>query len=547
MAGVVQGAVPVLQGIGGEVDGRAFPVGETLIVGRAPTCAVQLVDPLVSRRHSSFLAVDGRLLVEDLGSQNGTWVNGERVPRSWLRDGDVVRIGGIRFVVRVPVELDTGPVELLDGQATPTPQRVRPIGRSPAAGPIAGFGVLHEVGRIVQREDEPESVLHAVLHLLLDAMHADRGVFALLDAEGRLSPRAVVDRDGLAEPLSRIRMSRAIARRVLDERVAVVSEDIRTDNRFDGSESLVLAPVRSFVAVPVLLGSAALGLLELSCHRPGESWNESDIELLGIVASMTGSALRTKELARDQNAVIAQLEKVREELIRKQEQLLRAEQMATLGRFAARVAHEAKNHLMPLEVAQLLTERLPDDPEVAEIADLVRESREMLMEMLSEVLGYARGEARPLQKERAPLEPVVRSAARLLRWDEDVSPHTLEVEVLGDCPVDRDLRRLRQVIINLARNGAQAMGRQAGRLRLRVEATPESGIIEVIDDGPGIPPEVARSLFQPLFSTKGEKGVGIGLEISRRIVEEHHGTISFQRGPEGRGTAFRVWLPRAEG
>ena len=82
---------------------------------------------------------------------------------------------------------------------------MRPIGRSPAAGaaagPIAGFGVLHEVGRIVQREDEPESVLHAVLHLLLDAMHADRGVFALLDAEGRLSPRAVVDRDGLADLL----------------------------------------------------------------------------------------------------------------------------------------------------------------------------------------------------------------------------------------------------------------------------------------------------------------------------------------------------------
>jgi signal transduction histidine kinase len=378
-------------------------------------------------------------------------------------------------------------------------------------------------------------------------MHADRGVFALLDAEGRLSPRAVVDRDGLAEPLSRIRMSRAIARRVLDERVAVVSEDVRADTRFDGSESLVLAPVRSFVAVPVLLGNAALGLLELSCHRPGEAWDEADIELLGLVASMAGSALRTKELARDQNAVIAQLEKVREELIRKQEQLLRAEQMATLGRFAARVAHEAKNHLMPLEVAQLLTERLPDDPEVAEIADLVRESREMLMEMLSEVLGYARGEARPLQKERAPLEPVVRSAARLLRWDEDVSPHTLEVEVFGDCPVDRDLRRLRQVIINLARNGAQAMGGQPGRLRLRVEATSESGIIEVIDDGPGIPPEVARSLFQPLFSTKGEKGVGIGLEISRRIVEEHQGTISFQRGPEGRGTAFRVWLPRSEG
>ncbi|MEY2654215.1 MAG: hypothetical protein RLZZ524_1243, partial [Pseudomonadota bacterium] len=138
--------------------------------------------------------------------------------------------------------------------------------------------------------------------------------------------------------------------------------------------------------------------------------------------------------------------------------------------------------------------------------------------------------------------PLVRLAARR-------SHAQVEVDVAQPPPrVSCDRTMVEQVLLNLARNGLQAMegDSQTSAQRLLIlgaEAVDDRWVaFRVEDSGPGIPPQVAEQLFTPFFTTKAE-GMGIGLSMCRTVVEQHGGTLTFGPGREGRGTIFRFTLP----
>ena len=139
--------------------------------------------------------------------------------------------------------------------------------------------------------------------------------------------------------------------------------------------------------------------------------------------------------------------------------------------------------------------------------------------------------------------PLVRLAAR--------SSHTrIEIDVPEPPPrVSCDRTMVEQVLLNLARNGIQAMEEDAelplNQRTLRLEVRPVDArwvAFRLIDHGPGIPETVARQLFTPFFSTKPE-GMGIGLAMCRTVIEQHGGALDFSPGPDGRGTTFQFTLP----
>jgi two-component system, NtrC family, sensor kinase len=144
-----------------------------------------------------------------------------------------------------------------------------------------------------------------------------------------------------------------------------------------------------------------------------------------------------------------------------------------------------------------------------------------------------------LKTEPSALHEVVANAVELFRSvrkgqviiDADLQPMTgFEV----------DKGQIQQVLINLLNNGADAMG-NTGTLKVRLRETNSGAEIEVEDNGPGIPEEVQSRLFDPFFTTKAE-GTGLGLSVSRRIIEAHGGTIQFTTKPSG--TTFTVFLPK---
>lgn len=221
------------------------------------------------------------------------------------------------------------------------------------------------------------------------------------------------------------------------------------------------------------------------------------------------------------------------------------QRLAAVGEMAAGIAHEIRNPLASMSGSiQILREDLPLNPEQEQLMDIVLRESDRLNTTIRSFLEYAR--PRRFEIARFDLRRVLQDAALLLRNSADVrEAHSVEVDVPAD-PIwfEADEGQLRQIVWNLATNGLRAMP-EGGRLVLggRIE---ESGVVlEVRDDGVGIPAADLEAMFQP-FHGSFAKGSGLGLAIVHRIVTDYQGTIKVDSTP-GRGTAVAVRLPaRAE-
>ena len=244
-----------------------------------------------------------------------------------------------------------------------------------------------------------------------------------------------------------------------------------------------------------------------------------------------------------------ELEETNRRLQQAQESARRSERLAALGQLSAGLAHEIRNPLGVIKgSAEMLNQKLQGtNPLAGELAGYISSEVNRLSVLVSRFLDFAR----PLRVEARThsivplLDHALGSVAE--RWKG--GPVKVETSYAPDLPlveVDEDLWE--QALINLVQNAYEAMGEQGGTFRAevaRASANGHGGIeLRLKDSGPGVPADLREQIFNPFVTTK-RSGVGLGLSIVSKIVDEHHGSIRLESAP-GAGACFVIYLPAAE-
>ena len=231
-------------------------------------------------------------------------------------------------------------------------------------------------------------------------------------------------------------------------------------------------------------------------------------------------------------------------------ELVASERMAALGTMAGMLAHDFRGPMTVIRgYAELLADNDATPGEVKERAALIVNMVDRLDRMTAETLDFARG-AGSLARRPLVVADVLLTLARELERELPGLQVEVEAGVPAGTRIELDSDKMRRAIGNMAANARDAMGGR-GRLHLRAVLARADGagerlVLEVADEGPGVPPEIRERVFEP-FVTRGKKGgTGLGLAVSKRFVEEHGGTVELLA--EGPGARFRVTLPvRAAG
>ena len=225
-------------------------------------------------------------------------------------------------------------------------------------------------------------------------------------------------------------------------------------------------------------------------------------------------------------------------------EVVQAERLAIIGRFARSIVHDLKN---PLNIIGLTAEVAVMDratPELRRQASAcIRKQVERISDLISEILDFTQGPQSDFVLAPSDYSTFVTQLLEELGPEAGLKSVKLELEnPAPSVEVFLHPKRLRRVFYNLVHNATDAMP-EGGRIILRFQTTDKEVVTEVEDTGQGIAPEIADQLFHP-FATHGKAhGTGLGLSICKRILEEHQGWISARNQP-GRGAVFAFGLPR---
>jgi signal transduction histidine kinase len=255
-----------------------------------------------------------------------------------------------------------------------------------------------------------------------------------------------------------------------------------------------------------------------------------------------------RQTARYQQAA-EQLTEVNRQLERAQIEARRSERLAALGQLSAGLAHEIRNPLGVIKgSAETLNRKLENsNPLASELAGYISSEVNRASALVTRFLDFAR----PLRLETRPqqvtllLDQALKSVAE--QWQGGkVAVHREYQEDLLLVPLDENL--CEQALVNLVQNAYEAMGSEGGALRVQASAVQSNGRhgveIRLKDTGPGVPTEMREQIFNPFMTTK-TTGVGLGLSIVSKIVDEHRGTIRLENS-DGNGACFVIFFPAEE-
>jgi two-component system sensor kinase FixL len=223
-----------------------------------------------------------------------------------------------------------------------------------------------------------------------------------------------------------------------------------------------------------------------------------------------------------------------------QDQIMQSERMAALGQLVAEITHEIKNPLMMIGGFARQLIKVSDDKKSLKKLSIIAEEVNRLENLLADLREYHL--PRAIISEPVNIKELFQEIYTLVSNDLKKKHIKTSLEIDEKALlVSGDVERLEQVFLNLVKNSIEAM-EPGGNLSIKTSLSGDQVIIAITDDGCGIPKEDIQKIFSPFFTTKPH-GTGLGLCISKRIVEEHKGSSFTLKSEEGKGTTFEINLP----
>jgi adenylate cyclase len=298
------------------------PHSGAALVGRAATSDVPIYDPTISRRHAELVLAPNGVRVRDLGSSNGTFLNGARITEAVAVDGDVVTFGKVAFHVRevtpaVPrpavdpaqaglppgativrrVAVAEEPLAAAAGRPSGAAQ-LRVEGGSPEERRARAMALLLEISKELSRHQDVDKLLQKVVDITFEVMSVDRVSILMVEAaSGELIPRISQNRlaDAPGGGGSR-HVPRSIAQRAVEERLAILTDNAAADERFKG-KSILMQSVRSAMCAPLMgSGGRVLGLIYVDNLTATNSFSDEDLDFLIAFSGIAAVALENGQL-----------------------------------------------------------------------------------------------------------------------------------------------------------------------------------------------------------------------------------------------------------
>ena len=341
----------------------------------------------------------------------------------------------------------------------------------------------------------------------------------------------------------------------LDPEASIVSRSVMEkkpyiipDARMDPRVNPVLKEkfnLHSLVVIPLFTKEKALGAIAADHTEPGRRLTQETLDSVMRFAQQAGLAIQNasmyQELKNFSRQMEEKIQKTTADLRKTESQLIRSEKLAALGQLAAGIAHEIRNPLTSINILiHSLRERLPSENSQQEDLKVIEEEIHRMNEIVDQFLRFAKPASPFLEK--TDVLSIVEETLQLLRPQIEKQRIVVEKEFQALPMIQMDREQMKQAMLNLLLNAIQAMP-EGGQLTLKGQNSKEGQWIHlsIEDSGMGISPKDIDKLFDPFFSTK-EGGIGLGLSITHRIIDQHHGKIEVENAPE-KGTIFTVWLP----
>ena len=542
--------------IQGRDQGKRIEIDRPLVgLGRDHANLLQLHDKEVSRNHAEIRLVNDKYVLSDLHSSNGTFVNSQPISEHVLANGDRVQVGKTLLVFTRGSESSgralVDEVDIVGRESSEGSRIVKSIRQQESAifahsaegsespwlaRARSNLQIMYRTALAVSHTLDIDQLLQRIMELIFEWVEADRGCIMLVDPEtDELMPKVSRHRRQVrGEQKERLSISRTILDYVLEQKEGVLTSDAREDQRWDPAASIVRLGVREAICVPMQGRYGIVGVIYIDTYTPPgrdiqRTPNKFSEEHLKLMVAIGHQAALAVEDTSYYSAMV------------------QAERLAAMGQTIATLSHHVKNILQGVRGGSYLIEeglKGGDFEIVRKGWKIVERNQDKISHLVLDMLTFSKERQPDLMP--ANLNDLMADVAELMQVRADEADVELIVRPKSELPdlmFDADL--MHRAVLNVVTNAIDACEKRTpARVTLTavLDPTQQLACVRIDDTGEGISEENRVKVFSLFESRKGNRGTGLGLPVSRKILREHGGDIRLE-SELGVGSSFFLEFP----